>query len=212
MEAEDFERTLKEARLASRWTAAYTQRVLGYVRAFEDGLVARLTQAESKERLTFESWSPTRHAITPKSTTAPHRGRWAWDFLPLLATTFRWWTDERPRPGALRIGLRIELDGGWRNDGPEPDPTTFANVETCGSPVAAWIYRVDAVRGAATWNDVESAVKDPKSLDDGKVHSVGTEGSLNFAVRKVVTDLVHLPGRDDVGRLLVEPIASVFRR
>ncbi|MCK6547995.1 hypothetical protein L6R52_19245 [Myxococcota bacterium] len=184
--------------------------MLGYVRAFEDGLVARLAKAAPQERLTFESWTPARHAITPKSTTAPHLGRWAWDFLPLLATTFRWWTDESPRPGAFRVGLRVELDGGWRNDGREPDPTTFAAVETCESPVAAWIYRVDAVRGAATWNDVESAITDPKILDDGQVHEVRDAGVPDFVVRKVVTDLVHLPGRDEVERRLVDPLARVI--
>lgn len=207
---DDLAATLAQARRASRFTAAYTQRMLGYVRAFEDGITARLHAVTPDLQLDFEHWETHRHGPVPEHGTRPHRDRWVWDFMPMLATTFRWRTHERPEPRAIRVGLRVELDSGWDASQGEPNPVELRDAAACVSPVAAWVYRVEESGPASTWDDPSRTAPPAGFVEDGSIKVLGAT-PFRFVRRLITTDLAQLPDRASLHRLLVEPIAEVFR-
>ena len=207
---DDFATALAQARRASRFTAAYTHRMFGYVRAFEDGITARLHAVTPDLQLEFEHWETHRHGPVPEHGTRPHRDRWVWDFMPMLATTFRWRTHKKPEPGAVRVALRVELDSGWDASQGEPNPLEFRDAAACASPVAAWVYRVEASGPASTWDDPSKTAPPAEFVEDGSIR-VWEAAPLRFVRRLVTADLAQLPDRASLDRLLVEPIADVFR-
>jgi hypothetical protein len=196
---------LPALRAASRSLADFHRAQLTWIRAFE------ATIQFVSPALALSQWTPDRHGFPPERTKSPV-GRWAWDFLPLLATHLVW-TSGPPERGAFQVGLAITLDSGWKVGVGEPLAGGFVEVERCTSPVVASVYRMVEAADCSTWEEVwaRRQAVGHEVPRDGDLHC-SELGELRFGVGELQADLSELPDRAAWEKLIFAPVRKMMRR
>lgn len=199
---------LPALRSASRGLADFHRAQLTWIRAFEASI------RTVSPALSFSQWWPDRHGLPPERTKSPV-GRWAWDFLPLLATHLVW-DSGPPERGAFRVGLAITLDSGWQVGAGEPLAGSFGPVERSSSPVVAWVYRMVEAAGCSTWEEVwaRRQAVGHEVPRDGTLHCsdhCAELGELSFGVGELRVDLSELPDRAAWEERIFAPVRNMMR-
>lgn len=206
-------RQFVEVRRAFRLVHAYQRRLLDLLRLVGDRVRAAYPDPN------FGMWSPSGYSAPPRSDVDITRGKWAWDFLPLYRFQLDWRSSDRPKAGALLVGLRHEADTGYGSTGPgEPDSLKFGEENPPAvhrTTLTAYVIAVgDGDPQVTSWGELSAVLKEKgeqkRLADGGEAARVGQVGTALAGTESFTVDALTLATPEKTVEWLVTPLLGMI--